>query len=203
MADVGDRPAPPRPIDTPLAEKEHQSTLRAVDEGLLIAKSAITMVVKNYIIVGTIRRDRTLEQLDVPGFTRAHLDEFAREQLDNAERTENDATAAAVASGALRHQHDYRPADFAPLMERSRIFRQLAEELERVRDDETLVAGVVEAAREAAWSELSRVIETRLDILAPEGEDDREDGTREERMRAVREIDLAILNRRFARWQTD
>ncbi|MCU1425760.1 MAG: hypothetical protein JWM51_2051, partial [Microbacteriaceae bacterium] len=29
------------------------------------------------------------------------------------------------------------------------------------------------------------------------------DGSREERMRAVREVDLAVLNRRFARWQTD
>jgi hypothetical protein len=203
MADVGDRPASARPVDSPLPERELKSTLRAVDEGLLIAMSAITMVVKNYIIVGTIRLDKSLDELDVPAFTRAHLDEFAREQAENAERTESEATAAAVARGALRHEHDYRPADFAPLMERSRIYRLLADELEAVRDDEALVAKIVNDAREAAWSELSRVIGIRLDILAQGPHIDGEDDTWEERMRAVREIDLAVLNRRFARWQTD
>jgi hypothetical protein len=203
MTEVGDRPAPPRPVDTPLAERAYESTMRAVDEGLLIAMSAITMVVKNYIIVGTIRRDRSLDELAVPAFTRVHLDEFAREQADNADRTENEATAAAVASGALQHQHDYRPADFVPLMERSRIYRLLSEELERVRDDEVRVARIVEAARDAAWTELGQVIEARLDILAPDEPGNWADGSREERMRAVREVDLAVLNRRFARWQTD
>jgi hypothetical protein len=176
-----------------------QQIARAIDEGVLIARSALRLMAKNHIIVGTLRRDVSLEMLDVAGYVRDELARLSREETASAARMETEASAAAHAFGALRHQHDYRPADLTTLHQRARIYRALSTELLRLRDDEDFVAAVAEDARADAWGEIGAVLDARLDLLAQIAA---EADTRAVRMRAVQR-DVANLDQRFLRWQTD
>ena len=172
---------------------------RAVDEGMVIARSALVLSVKNHLIVGALRYDRTLDELDLPGFTRTRLTELAREQTGYADRIRAAAAAAATAHGAARHQHDYHAADIMTLAERGRVYRALAATFDRLRDDDDFVAGVVESARADAWAELSGVIASRLDVLPESVTAASYAAARPGRMRAVRK-DVVELDRRFSRW---
>jgi hypothetical protein len=172
---------------------------RAVDEGMVIARSALVLSVKNHLIVGALRSDRSLDQLDLPGFTRSRLTELVREQTGYADRIRAAAEAAATAHGAARHQHDYHAADITTLAERGRVYRALAATFDRLRDDEEFVSGVVESARADAWTELSGVIASRLDVLPESVTAASYSAARAGRMRAVRK-DVVDLDRRFSRW---
>jgi hypothetical protein len=176
-----------------------QHPARAIDEGVLIARSALTLMAKNHLIVGTLRRDESLASLDLPGFVRDELSRLADEQSASAERMEVEEGAAAQAFGALRHQHDYRPADLQTLRQRADIYRALAAELLRLRDDAEFVSSVAEDARADAWSEIGAVLDARLDMLAAISA---EADTRAARMRAVQR-DVGNLDHRFLGWQTD
>lgn len=173
---------------------------RPVEEGLLISRSTVTRAAKNHIVVGTLRDDRSLEQLKVPAFVVAELRRLATEQAHYAKRTKRSAATASRAKGALRHQHDYRPADVAPLGERARIYAGLATELDQLSNDAVVVAEIAEAARSAAWSELSGVIENHLDVQARATFDPAYAQTRINGMAAVREIDLPALEPDYSRW---
>ena len=173
---------------------------RAVDEGLLISRSTVVLAAKNYIVVGTLRDDRSLADLDVPAFVSRELRRLAAEQTQYARRTEADATAAARAVGALRHQHDYRPADVAQLGDRALIYSGLAAELERLSDDDDAAAAIAEAARADAWAELSGVIAAHLDVQARASFDPAYSQARRRSMTAVREIDLPTLEPDYTRW---
>lgn len=185
------------------ADNEYLSTARSIEEGVLIARSTLIMAVKNDIIVGLLRGGRILVELDVESVVRRELDVLAAEQRAYAARTETDATVATTATGALRDQHDYRPADFVLLRQRARIYSGLAEQLSGLRDDPGFVTEASETARQAAWSELSAVIEARLDRLTESPSDPEYTASRASRMRALREIDLKALEPDYSRWQTD
>jgi len=172
---------------------------RAVDEGMVIARSALVLSVKNHLIVGTLRHDRSLAELDLPGFTRTRLTGLVREQTGYADRIKAAAEAAATAHGAARHQHDYHAADIMTLAERGRVYRALAATFDRLRDDDEFVDGVVESARADAWAELSAVIAARLDVLPESVTAASYASARPGRMRAVRK-DVVDLDRRFSRW---
>ena len=172
---------------------------RAVEEGLLIGRSTATLATKNHLIVGTLREGRSLSQLDLPGFVAAQLLLMADEQSGYAKRTAQDARTARSAAGALRHQHDYRPADVAILEERAAGYARLASELTTLADDETAVAQIAEAARADAWFELSSVIGKRLDLLVS-STDPTYVEKRRGRMATVREIDLQALEPQYWRW---
>ena len=173
---------------------------RAVDEGLLISRSTVTLAAKNHIVVGTLRDDRSLADLDVPGFVAAELRRLADEQTAYARRTESDAAAAARAVGALRHQHDYRPADVAQLGDRAAIYAALSAELERLADDADAARELAEAARADAWTELSGVIGAHLDVRARASFDPAYAQARRRSMAAVREVDLPTLEPDYTRW---
>jgi hypothetical protein len=176
---------------------------RAVEDGLLIARSTLVMTTRNYIVVGTLGSGRSLAALDVPAFVSDELRRMAREQADYAERTEIDAIAAMHAVGALRHQHDYRPVDHDILTERSRIYDSLATTLLELAHDGPYALAVAEDARAAAWRELGGVIEERLDVQAAAPRDPDYARQRAARMRRVREVDLPTLEPDYSRWQTD
>jgi hypothetical protein len=176
---------------------------RAVEDGLLISRSTLVMATRNHIVVGTLRDDKTLLELELAAFVADELRRMSREQYDYALRTELDAIAAVHAVGALRHQHDYRPADHDILVERSRIYEELARMLLELADDHDFVRGVVDDARAAAWREVGGVIEARLDIQADAPRDPDYARQRAARMRRLREIDLPTLEPDYSRWQTD
>ena len=184
-------------VQTPPAPEPPRN--RAVDEGMVIARSALVLSVKNFLIVGALRKDRSIAELDLPGFTRTRLAELAREQTGYADRIKAAATAAATAQGAARHQHDYHAADISTLAERGRVYRALASTFLALRDDEGFVFGVVESARADAWAEIAAVIASRLDLLPESVTAASYAAARTGRMRAVRR-DVVDLDRRFSRW---
>jgi hypothetical protein len=172
---------------------------RAVEEGLLIARSALTMAVKNHIIVRVLGDNRVFNRLESARFAKLELRRLSREQSNYAARMDQTAATAASVPGASQHQHDYRAADYGPLTQRAAIYTALSTELDQLRDDPEFVAGVVESARSDAWAELGKTVEARLDRIfrpAPGGDYELE---REHRMQELREIDLAKLARDFAR----
>lgn len=181
-----------RVVDTEVA--------RAVEEGLLIGRSTVTLAAKNHLIVGTLREGSTLREVDVAGFVTGELRRLADEQTEYAERTALDARAARTAVGALRHQHDYRPADVGVLEERALIYTELARTLRELADDDDATRELAEQARVDAWNELGAVIAKRLDLLARAGVDPAYARARRASMRAVREVDLPGLEPDYERW---
>ena len=173
---------------------------RAVEEGLLIGRSTVVLAAKNHLIVGTLREGRSLRDLDVEGFVAEELLRLAAEQEQYSERTGLDARAARTAVGALRHQHDYRPADVAVLEERAVIYAELAHSLTALAADEAVTLELAEAARVSAWAELGTVIGKRLDLLVRAAGDPAYAWARRASMAAVREVDLPSLEPNYWRW---
>ena len=173
---------------------------RAVEEGLLIGRSTVTLAAKNYLIVGALREGRALRDLDLSGFVAEQLLHLAAEQNEYADRTALDAKAARTAVGVLRHQHDYRPADVRVLEERAVIYSELALGLTALSTDDTVTSELAEEARVAAWNELGAVIGKRLDVIARAGVDPAYAWARRASMAAVREVDLPGLEPNYWRW---
>ena len=173
---------------------------RAVEEGLLIGRSTVTLAAKNHLIVGTVRDGRTLRDLDLGGFVAEQLRALSAEQDAYALRTSADARAARTAVGALRHQHDYRPADVHVLEERALIYTGLARSLSELAADDTATAELAEAARAAAWNELGQVIGRRLDLIARAATDPDYALGRRARMASLREVDLPELEPDYTHW---
>jgi hypothetical protein len=173
---------------------------RAVEEGLLIGRSTVVLAAKNHLIVGALREGSSLRDLDVAGFIAGELLRLAAEQNEYSARTALDAKAARTAVGALRHQHDYRPADVRVLEERALIYSELAQSLTELSTDDTVTGELAEEARVAAWAELSAVIGKRLDLLARSTGDPAYAWARRASMAAVRDVDLPSLEPNYWRW---
>ncbi len=171
-----------------------------MEEGLLIGRSTVTLATKNYLIVGALREGRSLHDLDLDGFVAEQLWQLSVEQDGYAARTARSARTARTAVGALRHQHDYRPADVKVLEERALIYSELARAFADLAADPSVGAELAESARADAWSELSSVIVKRLDLIARAAADPAYEGTRREGMTAVREVDLPTLEPDYRRW---
>ena len=87
-------------------------------------------------------------------------------------------------------------ADFQLLTQRRVTYSALASELARLHDDEEYIGEAVDSSQKWAWSELSRAIEVRLDEVIDPSESAEYESMRDERMRALREIDLPRLARK-------
>ncbi|WP_367640233.1 asparagine synthase [Microbacterium sp. SYP-A9085] len=165
-----------------------------VADGIYVASAATRLSLKNRILVETIAGG---EDFDVGRFV-----PVARETLLGlAEEAEQDArrVEAARKRASRRHSdsigtHDYRSRDVRNLRKRQRQSERVAEELrDRAEDPEELRA-LVEAAREAAWGDVERNIDSTLRIEAarPDLEPDYAK-LREARMQSLRLVDLPKL----------
>ena len=90
--------------------------------------------------------------------------------------------------------HDYRDRDVRNLRRRGRQYLRVAKELRRRGDDPDALAGLVEAAREAAWADVESNLERRLRVegMRPESDPDYE-RMRAARMQSLRLVDLERL----------
>jgi hypothetical protein len=167
---------------------------RAVEEGLLIARSALTMEVKNRIIVSAVRDNNTFDATEAATWVAHELKHLAREQAEYAKRMNQLAVEVTGARGPSQHSHDYGPRDFRLLTRRGMAYAALSTDLERLVDDPGFVTGVVEDARIQAWAELGTAIEARLALAPAEvsAGPGYEDG-RDKRLRSFIEVDLANL----------
>ncbi len=174
--------------------KESSSVERAVEEGLMIAKTALAMELKNHIIVGAIRYDNNFVESELRDFLTAEIEKLALEQTGYAERTESWAAASTSAQGPQADVHDYRSGDYGSLTKRGETYAAMASALTGLSHDTEFLDSVLSSAQSQAWSEIERAIITKLEREVRSSTEKGYTRTRKERMRQVREIDLVALD---------
>lgn len=173
-----------RPIDP-------EELRRAVDEGFLIARSAITIAVANRIIMNALQDHATFDAEAVAETAREELARMAAEQVADAERMRELRAMAQKAKGRSKHQHDYKRGDDHRLGMREATFEELARLLEERRGDRAFVDRLVIAARERAWNDIGGTVVGRLGWAARPADD--YDIGREERIQQLLDEDFAAL----------
>ncbi|WP_147305813.1 hypothetical protein [Subtercola boreus] len=187
-------PAGPRrralrfPVDAALVE-------RAVEEGVSLSRTALTMATMNHIVVGALRSGDPYDPEQIARFVDAELRALVLEQ-------------ASLAAHMRRLMAEFPPSfrrsttisDHHLLVQRRVVYSALSTKLDRLRLDGEFVPAAVDSSRQWAWSELSHAIEVRLDAAGGlPASDPGYAAHREARMRAVRDVDLAELDARLPR----
>jgi hypothetical protein len=182
-----DAPAPV--VEMWPASLEHISKSRAVDEGVLIALTAIRMAVKNHIIVGALRDDK-------PYLPAAYI-EVAREEVAELAQQNDDLAARLKRRALARADHAHPDAHELAESQRSELLRHvytnLAESLRTVSDNSTRMAELVESARQDAWSEIRQAWHLKLADQTPVDVGPDYERHREGRLLELVYIDLAAL----------
>ncbi|ROP63402.1 hypothetical protein [Curtobacterium sp. ZW137] len=135
---------------------------RAVDEGFLISKAAVVIAVANRIITNSLRDQGFFDHAVAAEATREELHRMAEEQRGDAQRMREIRSKAIKQKGRSKHQHDYRRGDDVKLRTREAQYEQLATMLDRRRDDQGFVDGIVLAARARAWDDIGTTVVGRL-----------------------------------------
>ena len=173
------------------------STARIVDEGMLIALSAVRMALKNRIIVGALRDHSDYDVEQYAAFARQELHEVARQNDEDSTRVERLGSYLSRTTGSGKGRElENKRRDVVRLGRRRTLHDHVAERLREIADDDERVAAIVEKARADALQEINDALAARL--LAQKV-DPRQPGyaaARAERMRAVGAIDLAGLAKR-------
>ena len=160
----------------PPPEREPASLERLVEEGLLIADSALRMTLKNAIIVAALRDRRALDRDALHALAVERLGELAE-----GERAAAGRDRLEIGSGARR---------------REQVRHALAERLAALAADSERIAAVVERSRASAWEEISGPLADRASA-AREAERaltaDLDPEQRAERVAAFVALDLTSL----------
>lgn len=165
-----------------------------VAEGLYVASAATRLALKNQILIDTIAGG---EDFDVDRFmpqARATLLTLADEAEQDAARVDSERRRASRRFSDSQGTHDYRRRDARNLRQREKQSERVAKELRERAEDPAELHKLVEDAREAAWAEVERNLDSTLRIEAarPDLEPDY-DKLREARMQSLRLVDLPRL----------
>lgn len=153
-----------------------------VEEGLLIARSALRLAIKNHIIVRALRDRADFDDVELHRALRDEVQALASERAADAERLEDAGDVARTRKGRARHQTDYRQADVELLRLREQIDRVLAQRLLDLGEDEVFVREIVDEARDAAMTEILQAGLWPVDTVV----DDRYRMARRARMESVK-----------------
>jgi hypothetical protein len=198
MTEATARPAVPSPA-TPNPLRKPVSIERSVDEGVLIATAAVTMDVKNYIIVEAIREGHPFNLDDVLAAVRRGLLDLASENDASAQRVQQLAVDVQTPAGAVDDSEGYQLDDHPTLTKRGIIHVMLSAELERLSEDDEFVAEVAEGARQRAWSEVGDAVSSRLLDSLPASPDPHYEADKDARIRALFNINLRALEKQAKR----
>jgi hypothetical protein len=168
---------------------------RAVEEGLLIARAALTMGVKNDIIIRAIRDGEPYDAGYVAAVVKRELATLEQQNDDSASRLRQLAVDVLSRKGARGDGEGYRAADNPALSDRAIIHERLSVELERLSEDKRYLKEVAETARAEAWSEVGDAIESRLLKNVPLIPDRFYEDDKDARIRALYNINLRALER--------
>lgn len=122
---------------------------------------------------------------------REELHRLAEEQRGDAARMREIRSRSSKQTGRSRHQHDYRRGDDLKLRTREATYEQLATMLDRRREDQGFVDGIVLQARARAWDDIGTTVVGRLG-WAQRPTEDYEIG-RDERLQQMLDEDFAEL----------
>ncbi|WEO76649.1 hypothetical protein BJQ94_14965 [Cryobacterium sp. SO2] len=176
------------------------TTTRIVDEGMLIAMSAVRMALKNRIIVGALREHADYDPAEYAALARQELHEVARQNDEDSTRVERLGSylSRTTGSGKSRELENKR-RDVIRLGRRRTLHDRVAERLRALADDDERVAALVEQARTDALQEVNDALATRLLAQRIDPHQPGYAAARAERMRAVGAIDLAALAKKTRR----
>ncbi|GAA3765170.1 hypothetical protein GCM10022240_16760 [Microbacterium kribbense] len=165
-----------------------------VGEGVYVASAATRLTLKNTILVEILAHG---EDFAVERFlpeARDVLLSLADEAQADAARVESERKRASRRHTDSYGTHDYRSRDVRNLRRRQRQSEQVAQVLRERAEDPEELRKLVEDAREAAWSEVERNIDSALRIEAarPDLEPDYAK-LRDARMQSLRLVDLPRL----------
>lgn len=177
--------------EAPLASFEEM-----VEDGVMMAEGAGRLALKNRFIVQALRGEEPYDDARASAAAREVLRELVQEAEASSELSHEERAAAANRDGRSEHQHDYHRADVLNLRRREKVYAEVARRLWELREDREYLARFAARARDAAWDEVSVVIEQRLDREWPQIEVDAEyELARPERMRELAD-DLGLAVRR-------
>lgn len=175
-------------------------TAEAIDEGVAIATAAARLTVKNRILVDTIAGGGAFDAEHYAEAARAALNDLATEAEAAAENLEALRKRARGRFSDASGTHDYRDRDVRNLRQRQKQSAGLAEHLRAMAEDDEATMALVSAAREAAWHEVKQNIDRRLFAEAMRADQDPQyEAKRAERMRALKNLDLAALAKEHKR----
>lgn len=165
-----------------------------VAEGLYVASAATRLALKNQILMETIAGGEDFEIDRFVPQARETLLTLAHEAEQDAERVDAERRRASRRFSDSHGTHDYRRRDARNLRRREKQSERVAKELRERADDPEELRKLVEDAREAAWGEVERNLDTTLRIEAarPDLEPDYAK-LRESRMQSLRLVDLPRL----------
>ena len=165
---------------------------RTVDEGLLIALSAVRMAVKNDIIVGALREHFDYDPGRYADNARGELHRLARQNEEYARRVSRMGRDLAAMKWRLSFTDDQRH-DLKQFALRFRVHERLTLALDAVADDDDQVARIVATAQRSASEEVSSAVSSKLIELAVDQREPDYAAHRGERLEAFVLINLAIL----------
>ena len=161
-----------------------------VAEGVYIAAAATRLALKNRILVHILAEDEDFDAANFVPDAKETLLALAAEADEDAARAERERKLARRRHSDSDGTHDYRSRDVRNLRRRRKQAERTAAELRRRADDPEELRALVEAAREAAWAEVARNIDSTLRIEAarPDLEPDYD------RMRGARIQSLVLVD---------
>jgi len=169
----------------------------AVAEGLTIASAAVRLDVKNRILVDTLTAGADFDVERFVPVARSAVLAMAAEAQAEADRVEHERRRARRRISPSGGTHDYRYRDAENLALRRRQAERVAEGLRRRAADEGALRRTVEAARQAAWDEVSRAIDMTLRMESAPPDLGRDYATaRAARISELVAIDLPQLEKR-------
>ena len=168
---------------------------RIVDEGLLIALSAVRMAVKNHIIVGALREHDNFDESSYETVARDELLLLAVQNEEDAVRVAQERRALASRRWSQGFTEDER-LDLGRLARRRRAHKGLALILHAVAEDDEKLAAIVENAQHDASYEIRKALAARLIRQTIDGNAPGYARMREERIKYLLAIDFAMLRDR-------
>jgi hypothetical protein len=150
-------------LGTYVAPEERDIPLEdLVEEGVLIAASAVRLTVKNFIILSSVRDHEDYSPEKFVAAARADLELLADEKDADSARLTKLQAVASTRGGRAQHHDDYRMRDVTALARREAVSRGLAARLRELSLDEEYAAALVEAAHASAWGEIEQSIAAKL-----------------------------------------
>jgi hypothetical protein len=167
------------------------SVERTVEEGLLIALTAVRMAVKNQIILGVLKDKTDYQVDDYAEVARGQLALLVVENEGHAARFREAALAPLPA--ALRNDPDFGAAETKRLETLEQVHTGLAVVLRDFAEDDEKILQIVETARQNAWDEIGDAWIAKLTAQLPAPLDEDYRWQRAGRLQEFVYIDLAGL----------
>lgn len=127
-----------------------------VEEGVLVARSALRLAVKNRVIMATLRDGAPWDDIVMTELARAEVETLITEMVETAVRLEASSTTPIRGLGRSRKTLANLRQDARRQGERASILRRVIAQLRRLEDDPEQTRALLDIAREDTLNELTQ-----------------------------------------------